>query len=93
MSRINIYRKHSLNRDKARRAAENVAEHLNDRFKLHSRWEGDSLHFKHAGLKGYLELKESEVRIRINLGLMMLAMKPFLEQEIHLYMNEIFEET
>ena len=30
---------------------------------------------------------------RINLGLMMLAMKPFLEQEIHLYMNEIFEET
>ena len=93
MSRINIYRKHSLNRDKARRAAEKVAEHLNDRFQLHYRWEGDSLHFKHAGLKGYLELKESEVRIRINLGLMMLAMKPFLEQEIHLYMNEIFKET
>ena len=42
---------------------------------------------------GYIELKESEVRIRINLGLMMLAMKPFLEHEIHLHMNEIFEET
>lgn len=93
MSRIDIYRKHSLNREQARTAAENVAEHLNDRFRLHYRWEGDSLHFKHAGLKGFLEVKESEVRIRIKLGLMMLAMKPFLEKEIDLHMNEIFEET
>jgi putative polyhydroxyalkanoate system protein len=93
MSRITINRKHSLTHDQAQRAAESVAEQLKRRFKLRSQWEGDSLHFKHAGLKGQLELKESEVQIRIKLGLMMLALKPFLEQEIHLYMNEIFEET
>jgi putative polyhydroxyalkanoate system protein len=93
MPQINIYRKHSLSRDQARRAAENVAEQLNDRFQLHYSWEGDSLHFKRLGLNGHLELKASEVRLRINLGLMMLALKPVLEQEIHLYMAEIFEET
>jgi putative polyhydroxyalkanoate system protein len=93
MPQINISRKHSLSRDKARRAAESVAEQLNDRYQLHYSWEGDSLHFKHVGLKGHLELNESEVRIKINLGIMMLALKPALEQEIHLYMNEIFDET
>jgi len=93
MALINIHRKHSLNHDKARRAAQNVAEHLNDRFQLQYRWESDSLHFKHAGLKGNLELKESEVQIKIKLGLMMLPIKPLLEKEIHQYMNDIFEET
>ena len=91
MSHIDIVRKHTLSHEQARKAAEDVAAHLNERFNLNYRWEGDSLHFKRSGVDGRLDITELEVRVRAQLGLLMLAMRPLLEEQINRYLDKIFE--
>ena len=88
MSRIEVHREHNLDHEHARRAAEEIAAHLNERFTLDYRWEGDSLHFKRSGIDGRLDVFPSEVAVKVKLGLMMLPLKPVFEREIHRYMDE-----
>ena len=65
MSHIKMHREHNLDHEHARRAAEEIAAHLNERFTLDYRWEGDSLHFKRSGVDGRLNVLPSEVAITV----------------------------
>jgi len=93
MSHINIYRTHELSQERARRAAEAVAAHLNERFELHYRWEGDALYFERSGISGRMEVGERDVRIMARLGFLLLPLKSLFENEIHRYLDELFEQT
>lgn len=93
MSHINIHRNHELSQERARRAAEAVAAHLNERFELHYRWEGDALYFERSGISGRMEVGERDVRIIARLGFLLLPLKSLFENEIHRYLDELFEQT
>ena len=89
MSNIEIHRTHTLGRHNARQVAQNVADELSDKFSVSCSWQDEVLHFKRAGLNGELEVSESEVRVSVRLGLLMLPLKPVLEQHINQYLDEL----
>ena len=93
MADIDIYRKHTLGREQARQAAEQIAAELDERFQLHHHWEGESLRFKRSGLVGNLDVGEDDAFIHLRLGLLMSPLRHMLEQEIHRQMDEVFDKA
>lgn len=91
MSHINVYRSHNLSPEKARAAAEEVASHLNRRFDLNYHWQENSLYFERTGVSGRMDIEEQAVRVTVRLGFLLLPLRSKFEQEIHRYMDRIFE--
>ena len=90
MSDIIIHRKHGQTSASARASAEHMAAKLEEKFNLKHTWEGNLLRFKGSGVSGELGLKEGEVALRIRLGLLLTALKPAIEREVHKFFDENF---
>lgn len=90
MSDIVIRRRHRLDHGQAREAAEKIAAHLNEKFDLRYGWDGERLLFRRSGVSGELQVQDMDVEIRIRLGLLLIALKPTIEREIHRYFDESF---
>ena len=90
MSRIDIHHPHSLTAAKARTAVQEVADKLDARFGMQSRWEGDTLHFTRSGVDGHIALAPNELHVTAQLGFLVSAMKGSIEQEIRRVLSERF---
>lgn len=93
MSHIVIHRSHELTLDQARQAAENVAAQLATHYDLSHHWQGDSLHFERSGVSGHIDLEPGTVRLNVRLGFLLVPLKHRLEQEIHRYLDEMFQDS
>ncbi len=91
MSHIVIQRAHSFTLDEARHAAENLAVQLAERYDLSYHWQDDTLHFERSGVGGQIELEPGTLRINVRLGFLLATLKYKLEQEIHGYLDELFQ--
>ena len=91
MSHIVIHRDHPLTLDEARQAAENLAVQLAERYDLSHHWQDDTLHFERSGVGGQIELEPGTLRINVRLGFLLTTLKYKLEQEIHAYLDELFQ--
>ena len=89
MSVIDIHRDHSLDKAHAREAAETLAKDLSRQFDVNYEWDGDRLRFKRSGVKGKLEISEQELHVHLELGMLLRAFKPRIEQEIHRQLDQI----
>lgn len=89
MSVIDIHRTHSLNKEEARSAAEGLAKNLASKFDMHYHWEGDSLKFERSGVKGLVDIAETDLRIRVELGMMLRPFKPKIEEEIQTRLDRV----
>lgn len=90
MSSIEIRHAHSLPPAQARKAVEDFAAKLNQRFGVDSRWEGDVLHFKRSGVDGHITLQPGELHVSAKLGLLFTAMKGSIEKEMRRALDERF---
>lgn len=90
MSRIDIRHPHSMPKAQARKAVQEVAEKLDTRFGMSSRWEGDVLHFQRSGVDGHITLAPKELHVSAQLGFLLSAMKGTIEQEIRRVLGERF---
>lgn len=90
MSTIEIRHAHCLPPDQARKAVEDFAVKLGERFGLGYRWEGDVLHFKRSGVDGHIAMHPGELHVNARLGLFFAAMKGSIEQEMQRVLNERF---
>jgi putative polyhydroxyalkanoate system protein len=90
MSTIEIEHAHSLGPDDARRAVEDVAVRLGQRFGMDYRWEGETLHFRRSGVDGHIALAPGRLHVRAKLGLLLAAMRGPIEQEIRRVLDERF---
>jgi putative polyhydroxyalkanoate system protein len=86
---IDIRQKHALRPEEARALAENVAAKVNKSFPIEYHWEGESLYFTRRGISGRIDLKESEVRIQVKLGLLLRPMKQRVANEIREYLSDV----
>ncbi len=93
MSQIQVQRNHHLGHKQARAAAEKVATQLQEHYDIQYHWEDDILHFERIGVSGYLDITPSEVLVKVRLGLFFLPMKYRFEQEIHRYLDDLFEQS
>lgn len=91
MSQISISRTHALSLDQARTTAEALAGELAARYALNHYWQENSLHFQRTGVTGQIDLEPGIIHINVRLGLLMAALKSYLEPEIDRKLNEILD--
>ncbi len=87
MATIEISRPHTLSKDDARQKAEELAKGMAEKLGIEWKWAGDTIEF-HApsgmakGAKGQVIVREKEVRVEVDLPLMLRPMKGVVEGKI-----------
>src|SRR5262249_28019330 len=82
MSTIVIRRKHDLELAEAKRLAENIAKKLRNDYGGSFTWQGDDLHFQRTGASGSVAVRKDDFQVRVELGLLLSALRSRIEQEI-----------
>lgn len=90
MSHIDIRHSHSLTPARARKAIEEVAKKLSDRFDMQYQWDGDILNFNRSGVDGHIALEGEELHVTAKLGFLLSALKGPIEHEIKRVLDERF---
>lgn len=90
MASIDIHHPHSLSADKARKAVEQVAKKLAERFDVECEWVGDTLNFARSGVDGRIALEPKQLHVTASLGFLLSAMKGPIEAEIRRVLSEKF---
>jgi putative polyhydroxyalkanoate system protein len=88
MAVIDIKRKHALGTETVRSAVERVAQKIAGEYGMDHRWQGDRLEFKRSGVHGHIALAKNELHVRVELGFLMGALKPLIQQEIERQLDE-----
>ncbi|GAB3385109.1 polyhydroxyalkanoic acid system family protein [Lysobacter fragariae] len=90
MPSIDIHHAHSMPHAKARKAVQEVADKLADRFGIVYEWAGDTLNFNRSGVDGKIALDAKSLRVTADLGFLMSAFKGPIEAEIKRVLDERF---
>lgn len=91
MASIDILHAHSKTPKQARKAVEDVARKLAERFDMDYGWEGDTLNFRRSGVDGRIALLPEKLRVTADLGFLLSAMKGPIEAEIRRVLSEKFD--
>ena len=88
MATIDILRMHALPIDDAKKKAEELARGMEQRFGIHWKWEGDTIRFDAPtgaakGTKGEVAVSDKNVRVAIDLPLMLRVMKGTIEEKVN----------
>lgn len=89
MASISITRKHSLTQKKAKDVAEKIAKDLRKRFDLDYAWHGDHIDFERPGVSGQMHVGKDNIKIDVQLGLLLGMLKPTIEREIDAQMDKL----
>jgi putative polyhydroxyalkanoate system protein len=90
MADIQIVQEHNLSPERARAAAQQVADKVAAEFGMVWRWEGDVLRFERSGVEGALTLGEQRAALQIRLGMLMSAFRPAIEAKVADKMRRVF---
>ena len=90
MSRIDIRHPHSLSKAKARKAIEDVAKKLSEKFDMDYGWDGDILNFSRSGVDGHIALGPDDLHVHAKLGFLTAMFKEPIESEIKRVLKEKF---
>lgn len=94
MATIDVRRTHSLPKDEAKKRAEDLAKSMQQRLDLEWRWEGDRIVFEAPrgaakGTKGTVEVTGDDVRVQIDLPLLMRMLKGTVEAKVNEKLAEL----
>jgi putative polyhydroxyalkanoate system protein len=90
MPTISIKRRHALAHAEAKAAADKVARDLNKRFDLAYEWDRDDVAFERPGLSGNMHVGKNDVRLEVQLSLLLTPLKGPIEREIQKALDELF---
>lgn len=90
MSRIDLRARHSMSLADAQAAADELAADLAEKFEIDYGWDGDTIDFERTGVHGQIIVREKEILIRAELGLLLSFMKSRIEQEVIRYLKSHF---
>ena len=90
MAGIDIQHPHTLPKAQARKAVDEVAMKLAERFGIDYRWDGDTLNFNTTGVDGRIALLPRQLHVTASLGFLLSAMKGPIEAEIRRVLSERF---
>ncbi len=94
MATIDVRRNHTLSKEEARKRAEALATSMQNRFNLDWRWEGDRILFEAPrgaakGTKGSVDVSDREVRVQIDLPLLLRVMKGTVESKVQEKLGQV----
>ena len=90
MPSIDIHHEHSKTPAQARKALEDVARKLAERFDMQYDWDGDTLNFMRSGVDGKIKLAQKKLHVTAQLGFLLSALKGPIESEIKRVLGEKF---
>ena len=90
MADINIVQTHNLTPERARAAAQEVADKIAREYGLACNWDGDVLRFERSGVNGALTLSGQQAAMEINLGFLMGAFAPSIRDKVTEKMQRVF---
>ena len=90
MPSIDISRPHSLSVAAAKKAVNRVAAHIAEKFEVDSAWQGNTLVFRRSGVDGQIQVEPKSVRVTVELGFLLMAIRGTVEREIRRYLEEEF---
>jgi len=90
MPDIDIRRAHNLGLKAARAAADKMADHLGRKFGLQGGWSGNVLSFERPGVTGSLAVDDKDVRLTVNLGFLLKAMRGSIEGAVNEELDKLF---
>ena len=90
MSKIDIRHPHSMPKAKARKAVEEVAKKLAEKFDMEYEWAGDTLNFSRSGVDGHIMLEPKGLHVHAKLGFLTAMFKDPIENEIKRVLQERF---
>lgn len=90
MPRIDIRHPHASSPAQARAVIDDLAARMRAKFGIDSQWQGDTLRFSRAGVKGAIALGADAVHVTAELGLMLAPLKGMVEEEIRRKLDEHF---
>lgn len=90
MADISIVQEHALNPDRARAAAQTVADKMAADYGLALTWDGDVLRFERGGVNGALTLEAQRAVMQIELGFPMGMMASAIESKVAEKMRKVF---
>ena len=91
MPSIDITHAHGKTPAQARKAIEQVAKKLAERFEMAYDWDQDTLNFNRAGVNGRIQLLPKSLRVTANLGFILSMLKGPIEAEIRRVLAEKFD--
>jgi putative polyhydroxyalkanoate system protein len=96
MATIDIRRQHTLNRDEARKRAEELARGMEDKLGIRWSWDGDLIRFDAPsgaakGTKGLVRVEATAVQVEIDLPLLLRAMKGMVESKVNEKLSSVLE--
>lgn len=88
MATIDIRRQHSLDKEEAKKRAEELARSMEDKIGIRWRWEGDLIRFDAPsgaakGTTGVVRVEPASVQVEIDLPFLLRAMKGMVESKVN----------
>ena len=90
MADITIVLAHALSPEKAREAAQTVADRIAEEYDLTCAWDGDLLRFERSGVEGALTLEKKQVHMHIKLGFLFSVYSSKIERKVAESMQKVF---
>lgn len=87
MANIHVHRNHTLGLEGARQEVEKIAQQLKQQMQANYRWQGDRLLFERSGADGTIDVGESDVDVKLELGFMLSPMKGMIQKQIEEYLD------
>lgn len=94
MATIELSKSHTLPIDDAKKKAEDLARGMAEKLGLEWKWAGDAIDFHAAsgmakGVKGQVAVSEKDVKVSVDLPMMLRMMKGTIEDKIKEKLNAI----
>ncbi|MFT5645173.1 MAG: putative polyhydroxyalkanoate system protein [Janthinobacterium sp.] len=90
MDAITIVQEHALSPEKAREAAQIVADRIAEEYALTCAWDGDVLRFERSGVEGALTLEKKQAHMHIKLGFLFSVFSSKIEHKVAESMQKVF---
>ena len=90
MSHIDICAHHTMSKKDAQEAADELAGVLAEKFSIYYGWNEDAIHFERPGVHGTITVGNQEIRIKAELGILLLLLKSRIEEEVVRYLENHF---
>jgi putative polyhydroxyalkanoate system protein len=90
MADIDFTQPYSMPHQDARAAAQLMADKMASEFSMDTTWEGDVLRFERSGLTGTLALRDQAAHLEMQLGMMLKAFAPAIQDKVVRNMKKLF---
>jgi len=91
MSRIDVRRPHTMDHEHALRVADDLAREMESHYEFEWEWEGEKLRLKRPGVKGEVVILPDEIRVFLELGMMLRPLRGRIEHGVIRHLEDILE--